>query len=176
MHRPHLSIVGLPGVGKTTVADAVAGRLGMSAVDLDERIEAAAGRDVAEIFASEGEAGFRDREEAVLAELVDPDEPRWLVSCGGGVIVRAANRRRLRSRTRCVWLDADPTVLADRLWAERSTRPLLGGAVDRAALVRRLHALRDERAGYFEEVAADRIDVGALTPSDVVAAFVGAVA
>src|SRR5262249_34980712 len=69
MHPQRLILVGYRGTGKTTVGRLLAGRLGWEFADADDHIEAAAGKSIAEIFAAEGEPGFRDREAAVLREL-----------------------------------------------------------------------------------------------------------
>lgn len=172
MSPPHVALIGLPGVGKSTVGAKLAGRLVLDLVDLDDAIEVAAGASIPAIFETEGEAGFRDREERTLADLVDPDSPRRLVCCGGGVVIRAANRRRLRTRTRCVWLDADPDTLVDRLWPERSLRPLLAGADSREALAARLDRLRRQRSAEYDDVSVGRVDVSGRTPEEVVDAIV----
>ncbi len=176
MNRPHVSIVGLPGTGKSTIAPILASRLDLVEIDLDEFIETSASMGVSEIFAAEGEDGFRDREERALAQLVDADEPARLVSCGGGVVLRAANRRRLSERTRCVWLDASDETLAERLWSARSTRPLLGDAETPSELRSRVATLRAARAPYYEEVAFSRVVVDDLDVASVSEAAAVAVA
>lgn len=163
-----MAIVGLPGVGKSTVAGLLGELLDLEVVDLDTEIEAFAGRPITAIFEAEGEDGFRDVEERRLAAMVDVDHPARLVSCGGGVVLREANRRRLRERTRCVWLDARVEVLAERLWSERAARPLLAGVADRDALRARLELLHHERAACYDEVSVARIDVSDRSAEEVV--------
>lgn len=126
----NIYLIGYRGTGKSTVAPRVADRLraeqpGWRAVDLDHELEAAAGRSIADIFQQEGEAGFRDREEAVLATW--SAEPRVVAATGGGVILREANRRHLADGF-VVWLTASAEVIAERLSADatsRSRRPAL---------------------------------------------------
>ena len=161
----------MPGVGKSTVARRLGDRLSMEAVDLDDVIVAVAGCDVPTIFAREGEAGFRSREAASLADLLDPDVPRRAVACGGGVVVTGTNRELLARRATTVLLDVDLDVLAARLESEADGRPLLAGDV-----AERLATLASERGDLYAEVADVRIDAGALGPDEVVDQIVEALA
>src|SRR5438034_11361464 len=103
---PRLFLVGYRGTGKTAVGGLLAGALGWSFADADARLEAAAGKSVADVFRDEGEPGFRDREAAVLAELCRAE--RHVVATGGGVVLRPANRELLRRSGHVVWLTATP--------------------------------------------------------------------
>jgi shikimate kinase len=156
-----VALVGLSGAGKSTVAPMLARRLGYLAVDLDRAVEARAGRGVAELFDRLGEAGFRDLEAAELQRVLDG--PPAVVATGGGVVLRAANRERLRSQARVVWLRADPADLADRLAGCGEERPLLAG--DAAAALRRLAA---EREHLYREVADVTVDVTGLGLAELV--------
>ena len=95
-------LVGMPGSGKSTVGRELAGRLGVPFVDLDGEIERRAGRTVPEIFASDGESGFRalEAQELLRASSRDPS----VVACGGGVVLEPANRIALRNTGTCVFL------------------------------------------------------------------------
>ena len=161
----------MPGVGKSTVARRLGDRLSMEAVDLDDVIVAGAGCDVPTIFAREGEAGFRSREAASLADLLDPDVPRRAVACGGGVVVTGTNRELLARRATTVLLDVDLDVLAARLGSEADGRPLLAGD-----LAERLATLASERGDLYAEVADVRVDAGALAPDEIVDQIVEALA
>ena len=115
-------LVGLMGVGKTTVGRRLAARLRLPFVDADAEIEAAAGMTVAEIFDRFGEPYFRDGERRVIARLID-GTPK-VVATGGGAFVNADTRALILQEATAVWLDAEPAVLAERV-ARRDTRPLL---------------------------------------------------
>jgi shikimate kinase len=153
-----LVLIGYRGTGKSTIGRIVAERSGRRFVDADREIEARSGRSIRAIFAEDGEPAFRDWEERTLAELVA--EARGAVlATGGGVVLRKANRRRLRDFGFIAWLTADPAELARRLEADPS------GLADRPALT---------AAGTLEEIArvlADRTPLyrglaHAIVPTD----------
>src|SRR6266508_3151632 len=129
-----IALVGLSGVGKSSVGQLLAARLGWPLLDTDALIAETVGRTVAQIFADSGEPRFRDLESAALqrAFSIAP----CVVSTGGGIVLRPDNRALLRSLAFVVWLDA-PTE----------------------TLVARLHALRAARAGMYAEVAHARVNV-----------------
>ena len=118
-------LVGLPGAGKTTVGRLLADRLNRVFVDLDEIIAEEAGCPITEIFATEGEAGFREREAAATRRIASSDEP-LVVSAGGGWMANAAARENLPAAT-TVWLRVDPREAAARLAEDHGSRPLLAG-------------------------------------------------
>jgi shikimate kinase / 3-dehydroquinate synthase len=123
-------LVGLPGSGKSAVGRRLAHRHDARFVDLDERIEKAAGRTIPEIFADHGEAAFRALERDAVAELgpADPDpEIRTVVATGGGAVVDPRNRWALYRGRLPVWLDVRPEVLAQRLRRSPNVRPLIAG-------------------------------------------------
>jgi len=166
VHR--VALVGLPGSGKSAVGRALARRLGWRHVDTDEAIEQRAGASVNEIFAGEGEAGFRRRELEALREALDAEEPSVL-SCGGGLAAQPETGRLLFEGAWVVWLDAADTVLLRRLGAAHD-RPLLrddpAGNLDR---------LRADRAAAYGR-AQLRVDVDDFDVDEVVDAVVDALA
>ena len=126
MIAARLFLIGYRGSGKTTVARLLAERLGWNWLDADVVLEARYGRTIRQIFAEEGEAGFRDKEEVLLAELCQL--PDHVIATGGGIILRQANRERLRQAGRVVWLTADPATLWQRSQGDPTTaerRPAL---------------------------------------------------
>jgi len=157
----HLVLVGLMGAGKTTVGEECARRLGRPFVDTDDLVVAAAGRSVAELWEVEGEAGFRAREQAAIADVCASPTP-LVVACGGGAVLDPENRRVLRAAGCVVWLDAPADELAGRLVCD-GTRPLLAGA-DRAATLTRLGR---QRADAYAAVAHARVDTGQRSVAEV---------
>ena len=135
----HVFLYGPPGTGKSTVGRALAELMGSAFVDLDQEIEAAEGRSVAELFA-DGEDAFRAAESAALERVVG--RAASVVALGGGALLREQNRRIAEDAGRVVCLDADEVVLRARLAADAMVRPLLAeGAADLADLLaqRRTH-------------------------------------
>jgi shikimate kinase len=122
MPTPNSSIIFLIGfrcTGKTTVARLLAEKLGWDWSDADSLLEARYGKSIRQIFASEGEAGFRDKEEQILAEACQLQ--RCVIATGGGVILRDINRKRMRSAGKVVWLTADAQTIWDRFQADPAT-------------------------------------------------------
>ena len=121
LDRP-LVLVGLMGVGKSTVGRRLAARLGLPFVDADSEIERAAGLSIAEIFERYGEAYFRDGERRVIARLID-GSPK-VIATGGGAFINDETRALILARGIAVWLDADLDTLVERT-GRRNHRPLL---------------------------------------------------
>jgi shikimate kinase len=162
---PRVFLVGPRGSGKTTVAALLAGRLGWSWVDADVVLEQAAGRSVRDVFAAEGEAGFRAREVEVLRALCERDAT--VVAAGGGAVLHPDNRARMRQAGVVVWLRADADVLWDRIRADATTaqrRPPLG-AGGREEVVRVLA----DREPLYRACAHHAVDTAGLTPAEVAA-------
>ena len=99
----NVALIGMPSSGKTTVGRALAEALGKRFVDLDEEIVKADGRSIPDIFAAEGEEGFRQKETAVIAQFAK--EGRQLLSCGGGAVKKPENLRLLRQNGVVLFLD-----------------------------------------------------------------------
>jgi shikimate kinase len=139
--RPGIPIVlvGLMGVGKSTVGRKLARRLRLPFVDSDEEIERAAVHSIPEIFDRFGEASFRDGERRVLRRLIEGG-PR-VVATGGGAFMDAETRALILDRCIAVWLDADIETLAARV-ARHGRRPLLAGK-DAKAFLAELAAVRN---------------------------------
>lgn len=158
----HLVLVGLMGVGKSTVGRRVAAALHRPFLDSDEIVEAATGRTVREIWLTDGEAAFRVFETAALVDTLASAVPS-VIAAAGGVVLADANRHALRaSEALVIWLRADPAVLAERS-TRGDHRPLLDG--DPAST---LQIMATERAELYEDVADVVVDVGARSVDQVV--------
>src|SRR5437660_1666179 len=115
----NILLIGFRCTGKTTVGRLLAQRLDRPFADVDDRIEAVAGKSIAEIFVAEGEAGFRAPEAAALAELCAQTE--WVIATGGGAVLRDENRHVLTASGFVVWLTASPEAVWERLQADPAT-------------------------------------------------------
>lgn len=147
-----ITLVGLPGSGKSTVGRQLGRRLQLPFFDSDAVIEERIGCSIRDYFAREGEDAFRDVEQAVLADLGASPDPMVLAT-GGGIVLREANRLCLRRSGTVVYLRSTPEELARRLRHD-TQRPLLQG-VDPLTRLRDLYAARDP---LYREVAGFTID------------------
>jgi shikimate kinase len=163
MHT-RISLIGYRGTGKTTVARILARELGWLAVDADEELERRAGRTIAEIFATDGEAAFRDLEEHVVAQLCE--RSGVVLSLGGGAVLRALSRKRMVDAGPVIWLTATPTTLAQRLAHDPTTgarRPNLT-ATGGLAEIEQLLAVRTP---MYAECATFAVDTDSRSPEAV---------
>src|SRR5688572_8881300 len=154
MKAGNLFLVGLMGAGKTTVGRLLARRLKLRFYDSDQEIARRCGVKIPVIFEIEGEAGFRSREQQVIAELAVQEG--IVLATGGGAVLADENRRLLASGGTVVYLNARPEDLYERVRQDRH-RPLLATA-DPLARLRELHAERDP---LYRAVADLVIDTGA---------------
>ncbi len=136
----------MPGSGKSTLGRQLARRLGLIFVDADAELERRLGVTIPTIFEIEGEASFRDREEATIVDLVE--RTGIVLATGGGAVLRPANRERLKANGTVVYLHAEPATLRERTRKNRH-RPLLNTA-DPLARLAELYAQRD---ALYREVA-----------------------
>jgi shikimate kinase len=160
-------LVGYRGTGKSTVARLLAHHLGWQWVDADDVLEGRAGMTIRQVFETEGEAGFRRRESAVLEELCGLRE--HVIATGGGVVLSAANRQRLKAAGRVVWLTADPQTIRRRLEKDRTTgerRPVLtvGGLAEIKELLR-------AREPLYRGVADHTVHTSGRSPEQVAGAI-----
>jgi shikimate kinase len=134
-----ISLIGLPGGGKTTVGRQIGRMLGVRCVDSDAEIEKQLGCSIRTFFEREGEERFRDIEQDVIAKLLDT--PDMVLATGGGAVLREANRQALRDRSIVVYLRSTPEELFRRLRHD-THRPLLQ-VRDPLQKLRDLYAQRD---------------------------------
>ncbi len=162
--RPDRTIVlvGMMGVGKSTVGKRLANRLGVQFIDADAEIEAAAGLTIPEIFEKYGEPHFRDGERRVIARLLRK-EPAHVLAAGGGAFNDPETRALVAERAISVWLKADLEVLAQRV-VKRNNRPMLEGG---DGVMERLQTLSAERDPIYG-LADMQIDTSEGNPDDSV--------
>ncbi len=146
-----LVLVGMMGVGKTSVGTKLAEMLGIGHVDSDVEIEKAANRTIPEIFSEFGEAYFREGETRVLERLLKA--PRQVISTGGGAFIQEKIRDMIAVHGISIWLNADPALLWQRVRL-KSGRPLL----DQPDAEEILYRLNRDRAPFYSK-ADIRIDV-----------------
>ena len=133
-------LVGMMGVGKSSIGRRLAARLNVPFVDADAEIEKAAGMSIADIFARHGEADFRSGEARVIARLLDGG-PQVLAT-GGGAVMNADTRAAIKAKGVSIWLSAELDVLMRRINKRKNDRPMLQTA-DPAATLRELLVARE---------------------------------
>jgi shikimate kinase len=157
----HIVLVGMMGVGKSTVGRALAATLDRPLFDSDEMIEERTGRTVRDIWLTDGEPAFRSLETDVLLEALAADDPS-VIAAAGGVVLSETNRSILQAADAdVVWLLADIEVLVDRT-RSGGHRPLLDE--DPEANLRRMYT---ERAPLYQEVADAIVSVDNRSVNDV---------
>lgn len=161
--RPVLALVGLRGAGKSAIGAAVAARLGIPFVELDEAIAREAEMTLSTIFDIHGEAYYRTMEREVLRRLLDEGKP-MVIATGGSIVTDPEAWRLLRSRARTIWLKATPREHWDRVVAQGDARPMRG----RPRAMNELRHLLAARAALYEQ-ADVVVDTSGRSPSKVVA-------
>lgn len=145
IHRP-IVLVGMMGVGKSSVGKRLAAALHCPFIDADVEIEKSAQMTIPEIFETFGEDYFRDGERRVIARLIDNDDDRKVIATGGGAFCNPRTRALILERTIAVWLDSDIDTLLERT-SRKDDRPLLKQGDPREVLIR----LRNERRPHYSQ-------------------------
>lgn len=141
--RP-IVLVGLMGVGKSTVGRRLSAMLGRDFIDADDEIEKAAQRTIPEIFEDFGEAHFRDGERRVIARLIE--ERHGVIATGGGAFVDPETRALILEEAIAVWIDCDIDTLVERT-SRRNNRPLLKNGDPKTILT----DLYEKRAPFYSQ-------------------------
>jgi shikimate kinase len=160
----NLYLIGYRGTGKTTVAAALAEKLGRPWFDADVEIERRAGKSIREVFTIDGEPAFRDWESAVIADL--SSQTKIIISVGGGAVIRPQNREVMKASGYVVWLQALPETILERMVADPTTgdrRPnltTLGGLAE-------IEALLAERTPLYAQCADITVDTEGKSPEAI---------
>lgn len=162
MKSDNVILIGPMGAGKSTIGRLLSEELNLEFVDSDREIEARSGANIPWIFDLEGEAGFRERESQVIADLAR-EEPAKLIATGGGAIMRAENRAMLKASGCVIYLVTSVEQQLLRT-AKDKNRPLLQ-KYDPQVFLRELAAIRNP---LYEETAHLAIDTNGLSPRAVV--------
>jgi shikimate kinase len=164
-------LIGYRGSGKTTVGRKLADRLGKKFVDADDLIVAKAGKTIREIFAEQGEAGFRVLEAQVVRDLAGSQNQ--VIGLGGGALRLKGNRRAISGKNhQIIYLTCEPLELLRRIEGDAGTsanRPALtslGG-------IEEIHKMLALREPIYKSIKTAELDVTHLTPEQVVEAIVG---
>ncbi len=159
--KKSIILIGFMGAGKTTVGRCLARKLGLSMIDTDYYIEQTQKMKISEIFAQYGEAYFRDLETKTIQHLIKQGE-NYIVSCGGGMVLRSENRDLLKTLGTVIYLRVRPETVASRLKGD-TTRPLLQGT-DAEEKIKNLLTLRE---GIYEAAADVQVDTDGLLPEEI---------
>lgn len=157
--KRHIILTGFMGTGKSTVSKILQNLTGKEEIDTDYYIEQTEGRKIKDIFAKEGEEAFRQMETAMIDELEDMEE--GIVSCGGGMVLRDINVKKLKQVGTIVLLTATPETILNRVKGSTG-RPLLNGNMN----VEFIGELMEKRRPYYEKAAELIIPTDEMTPEE----------
>jgi shikimate kinase len=160
----NITVIGYRGTGKSTVAPLVANQLGWEWIDSDAYIESRAGHTIREIFASEGEAGFRAREVTAVSELTARDQ--LVIAAGGGAVLRPENRGAIRRCGFTVWLVASAETIARRIQSDPSSPSRRPALTDRDQLDE-IRELLQQRDPLYRECANLIVDTERRSPQQI---------
>jgi shikimate kinase len=161
----NVCLIGYRGTGKSAVAKIIARRTGLTLKDLDAMIVETAGQPIPQIVADHGWERFRDLESRVLEQVAGEDGQ--VLDCGGGVILREQNRRRLAAAGPVFWLQADVTTISGRI-AQDGQRPSLTGK----SFLEEIEEVLRERAPLYLECSDHVIDTVDLSPQQAAAEII----
>lgn len=160
----NLYLIGYRGSGKTTVAQLVSQQLTLPWIDADQWLVKQLGKTVTQIFAEEGEAGFRQHETESLKQLAGLSG--WVIALGGGAILREENRLILAESGQTVWLAATPEVLVSRIAKDAATRESRPSLTPQGVL-EEVQSVLAARHALYQASAQLKVDVDALSPAEV---------
>lgn len=167
-----ISLIGYRGSGKTSLAPLLAEFLGWDWIDADRELELRAGLSIAEIFAQEGEARFRQLETELLAELAARE--RLVLATGGGAVLNPETRRRLREAGPVIWLQVDAETVAERLQQDADNSSRSRPALTTLSFREEIAAVLTEREPIYQQSAHYAVDARQASPPEILQELVGA--
>jgi shikimate kinase len=159
-------LTGYRGTGKTTVGRLISSQLSTECVDLDQRIEAAAGQAIKDIFAQGGEQTFRDWESRCLRETAEDASAGRVISLGGGAILRQENREIIRQTGVCIWLTALPATIAQRILNDSTSDSRRPALTDLSA-TREIEQLLAQREPLYRQSAGIAVATDDKSPAEL---------
>lgn len=146
-----VTLIGMMGSGKSTVGKLIAEKMNYRFFDTDSLIVEKTGREINDIFRSDGEKYFRDLEKEIITELYSGNNSKnQVIATGGGVILSKKNRNILRNNSKVYWLNVKTEILADRLY-ENNDRPLIKKYKNkRTELINHLNNMLRNRFEYYQ--------------------------
>lgn len=161
-HKPHLILIGLMGVGKSTIGRQLAACMDICFVDTDHVIESEQALSISGLFEQRGEAAFRRLEKEVLKDLVQISTPQ-VIATGGGMVIQKENRVCMQKYGLVIWLNVEPEAIYQRLRHNKS-RPLL----QQTNALKELQDLYAQREAWYRSCCDLEINSGGLIPRQVV--------
>lgn len=161
----HVYLMGYRGSGKTTVGRLLAQALDWPLIDTDDWIESGQGQSIRQIFAAQGESGFRDLEQATIVQVSSFLEPA-VIALGGGAVLRPQNQQVIRETGRRVWLDASAEHLHERICADSSTGERRPNLTDRGGFDEVAEILAVRRPIY-SDLAELTVDTMGKSPDQI---------
>ena len=163
-HQSQIYLTGYRGSGKTSVAKILGIEIKRSVVDLDAEIVSMAGRPIKKIFHESGEEAFRDLETQSL--IAASAKPPAIISLGGGAILRTQNRTLIAKSGICIWLDADPKIIVERLIQDDATASQRPGLTD-LPMAKEVKKLMAQRRPLYDSISNFRVDTGEMKIAEV---------
>ena len=142
----HIVIIGLPGLGKTTIGKMLSTKLGKSQFDTDEQIELNENRPIPLIISEEGEPFFRKIEKHVFKNIINENQPS-VISAGGGIVMDIDNRELIKNKSLCLYIECDLNEIAERI--DTTKRPLLY----KTNKIKPLSKIIEDSFRYYEDIA-----------------------
>jgi shikimate kinase len=156
MSGGNIIFIGYRGTGKSVVAKQLGERLNIAIADSDAEIERQTGKTIADIFAQDSEAVFRDWEERVITEMLNQTEP-LILSTGGGAVLRENTRRRLRNAGRVIWLTATAETILQRIQTDANS-PALRPNLTNLLPLDEIVSVLQRREPLYQETATNIIN------------------